>query len=162
MCKHPLRCDEIRTFTNTECRFMSFHPPCFLVKVNIEMSMAELILKIAKSKENGSSGLSAALGNTTNGGGKRAHTTYELDHYSRRDTSINERSRDIEETGTSKATGVVRTAEVRVDVESLNSSNRDVGAMEYLENDEQPLRNNGLGHRNHISGPGDANAGGSF
>ncbi|KAF8464684.1 hypothetical protein BDZ91DRAFT_821818, partial [Kalaharituber pfeilii] len=32
--------------------FLSFHPPGFLIKLNIEMSMAELILKIARFKEN--------------------------------------------------------------------------------------------------------------
>lgn len=32
-------------------RFMAFHPPAFLMKLNIEMSMGDLILKIAKSEE---------------------------------------------------------------------------------------------------------------
>lgn len=39
---------------------MAFHPPAFLVKLNIEMSMADLILKIAKSEEFASSFTSIA------------------------------------------------------------------------------------------------------
>lgn len=30
---------------------MAFHPPVFLVKLNIEMSMGDFVLKIAKSEE---------------------------------------------------------------------------------------------------------------
>ena len=39
-------------FIRNQLVFMSFHPVAYLVKLNIEMSMANLIRKIATSREN--------------------------------------------------------------------------------------------------------------
>jgi hypothetical protein len=37
----------------TGCRYLQFHPLAYIVKLKIEMSMANLIAKIAKAQERG-------------------------------------------------------------------------------------------------------------
>lgn len=112
-------------------RFMAFHPPAFLVKVNIEMSMADLILKIARSKEFTASNL------TTN--------TYELSHYASRIDPLDDLKDEAENIPTKFS--VVRTQEVRVEAESTSQSSFNASGehINGLENDEQPLHGTRMG-----------------
>lgn len=118
--KHLEACSHIN-------RFMAFHPPAFLVKVNIEMSMADLILKIAKSKEFTTS---------------NATQSYELSYYESPQDSDDHPSYvpDPETANVPTKFSVVRTQEVRVEAQSQTSLDGNTDHINIgFENDEQPL-----------------------
>lgn len=52
-CPHQIRTAKMKTITNIGFSYMQFHPFAYIVKLNIEMSMADLIGKIAKRRTNG-------------------------------------------------------------------------------------------------------------
>lgn len=110
--------------------FMSFHPPAFLIKLNIEMSMAELILKIARSKKDRTAEQSFELSQWTYGdredsGYSPSAPPLSLTQRSRnkhtRVSSLDDEDDEVETTPAPKI-AVVRTAEVTVDIESLKEA----------------------------------------
>lgn len=116
---------------------MAFHPPAFLVKVNIEMSMADLILKIARSKE-------FAATNTA--------TSYELSQYASNRDSFDNHKSDVEDTAPKFS--MVRTQEVRVEAESQTSLDPSTDQIIVFENDEQPLHGTSTRHKTEVSSGG--------
>lgn len=122
--------------------FMSFHPPAFLVKLNIEMSMAELILKIARSREHKTgqqnyelsqwtfhdregTNASTARGTNNSGSAQRSFATRASNKHTRMNSldddsdfiTVDEPASPPNQGATKIA--VVRTAEVTVEVESM-------------------------------------------
>lgn len=117
---------------------MAFHPPAFLVKLNIEMSMADLILRIAKSNE-----FTSSITNPTG--------SYELNYYtSENDNHYNHNKVD----SAVSRFPVVRAKDPRIGTRSQTSLAVSVDQISFaasadrttrFENDEQPLHDARIG-----------------
>lgn len=109
---------------------MAFHPPAFLVKLNIEMSMADLILKIAKSEEFISSFTSIA-------------SSGELSYYASEGDTDNYNHGSIGDDTTKFVTA--RTQEAGLQAGSQTSLVVSGDQILGFENDEQPLHDTRTG-----------------
>ncbi|KAI5796422.1 hypothetical protein EDC01DRAFT_40783 [Geopyxis carbonaria] len=132
--------------------YLQFHPLAFTVKLNIELSMALLIAKIARTKD-------GADERDGDGGGLQ-YTSYELSGIIR-DVKSGPGTLTASRTAADRDSGlrVMRTQEVNVDVESIGSAGNSAGGNGVpagLDSDEAPLADEmewgKMGHRAEFHG----------
>lgn len=124
MCNTTIPRPPISTNLSSPIRFMSLHPPAFLIKLKIEMSMANLILKIARSNEFTNSPTC-----TTD--------SCELGYYSPEDDDSDNYNHNSVNYGVSKPVAAVENQEAG-DLETGSQTSSRDQTIEF-ENDEQPL-----------------------